>query len=146
MISELIDKQDSFEIVRDQIAAILKLESANQQVLADTAGKNPADWDMRVFVERSNPWEQFLDEESKDRSPLINVWFDTSTFPQGRGNTVERQNSESIFNIDCYGYGRSTDNPEGGHEPGDLLAALEAQKAVRLARNIIMAAEYTYLQ
>ena len=61
MTLPLIDKQDSFEIVRDQIAAILKTEITSQIALATTAGKpNPDDWKLRIFSERANPWEQFL--------------------------------------------------------------------------------------
>ena len=37
MIPELIDKQDTFEVVRDEIAAILKTEVVSQMALA-TAG------------------------------------------------------------------------------------------------------------
>ena len=33
----------------------------------------------------------------------------------------------------------------GGHEAGDASSALEAQRAVRLVRNILMAADNTYL-
>lgn len=143
-IPALIDKQDNFEIVRDQIAAILALEVASQMALATAAAKDPDDWKLRVYIERSNPWEVFLNDDT-DRSPLVNVWFDNSNFPQNRGNVVERQGSESVFNLDCYGYGRSADDPIGGHIPGDSEAALEAQRAIRLVRNILMASEYTYL-
>ena len=143
MIAELIDKVDNFELVRDQIAAILVSEIANQQTLAADAGLPPESWKLRVFTERSNPWEQFLDDA--DTSPLVNVWYDSSTFPQGKSNAIERQASETTYNIDCYGYGRSKDLPTGGHTPGDQDAAIEVQKAVRLVRNILMAAEYTYL-
>ena len=50
-----------------------------------------------------------------------------------------------IFNIDCYGFGISADDPRGGHIPGDQLAALEAQRALRLVRNILMHDSYTHL-
>ena len=40
----LIDKQDSFEIVRDKIALILANEIASQQVLAKADSRNPDDW------------------------------------------------------------------------------------------------------
>lgn len=145
MIPTLIDKQDNFEIIRDQIAAILTTEVANQIQLATDAGKpNPDDWKMRIFVERSNPWEQFLNEQT-DRSPLINIWYDNSNFDPTASNILERQKTEAIFNIDCYGYGKASDVSGGGHNPGDKEAALEVQKSLRLVRNILMAAEYTYL-
>lgn len=143
-ISTLIDKDDNFEIVRDEIAAILTTEVSSQMQLATDGGKNPDDWKLRIFSERSNPWEQFLNEQT-DRSPLVNVWYDNSTFDPSASNIVERQKVDAIYNIDCYGYGKSADVQGGGHTPGDETAALEAQRALRLVRNILMAAEYTYL-
>lgn len=144
MITELIDKKDSFEIIRDEIAAILATETASQQALATAAGKNPNDYKLRVYLERSNPWEVFLNEQN-DRSPLVNVWYDNSNFDDRASNTVERQKSESIFNIDCFGFGMSQDVAGGGHKAGDKEAALEVQRALRLVRNILMAGTYTYL-
>jgi len=147
VIPELIDKQDNFEIIRDQIAAILATEIANQMTLATAAGKDPDDWNLKIFVERSNPWEKYLNvTECADISvPIVNVWYDNSNFDQKSSDIVERQTSKSIFNIDCYGYGRSSNEQAGGHSAGDKNAALAVQKAVRLVRNILMAGEYTYL-
>ena len=144
MIQNLIDKQDSFELIRDQIAAILATEVASQMDLASADGKDPDDWKMRIFAERSNPWEEWLNEQT-DKSPIVNVWYDNSNFDPGASNIVERQATEAIFNIDCYGYGVSEDVVAGGHKPGDKEAALTVQKALKLVRNILMAAEYTYL-
>ena len=146
-IDALVDKRDNFEIVRDQIAAILVAESANQQNLASAAGKPREEWKLRVFTERSNPWEQFLNATTDtDKSPIINVWYDNGNFPEAKGNTVERQTQEATYNIDCYGFAISSDDPGGGHNPGDREAAFEVQRAVRLVRNILMAAVNTYLQ
>jgi hypothetical protein len=142
-ISTLIDKQDSFEMVRDQIAAILATEVASQMQLATDAGKDPANWKLRIFTERSNPWEQLLDDQT-NRSPIVNIWYDNSIFSPGKSNVLERQASESVYNIDCYGYGLSRDDG-AGHIPGDKDAAFEVQRGLRLLRNILMAAEYTYL-
>jgi hypothetical protein len=144
MIAELIDKQDNFEVIRDQIAAILATEVANQMALATAGGKDPDNWKLRIFSERSNPWEQLLNEQV-DRSPIVNVWFDNSNFDPAASNISERQKTEGVFNIDCYGYGISSDEVGGGHNPGDKEAAFEVHKALRLVRNILMAAEYTYL-
>lgn len=147
MITTLIDKQDNFEVVRDQIAQILANEVAGQKVLAVAAGKDPDDFDLKIFTERSNPWEQFLNDPppGPERSPIINVWFDSETFPEGVGSTVQRQRADGLFNIDCYGFAVSADVEAGGHAPGDKAAAIEAQRAFRLVRNILMAATYTYL-
>lgn len=144
-ITTLIDKQDNVEVVRDQIAAILALETVAQVALATTAGKsNPDDWKFRVYLERSNPWEN-LPGHNGDDSPIVNVWWDASSFDMAASNIVERQKATATINIDCYGYGKSADVPAGGHTAGDRKAAEAVQRAVRLVRNILMAAEYTYL-
>lgn len=145
MTLPLIDKQDTFEIVRDQIAAILALETANQQTLASAAAKDPELWKFRVFTERSNPWSQ-LTEPSTDKSPIVNVWYDTSTFDESASNRVERQKAVATFNVDCYAQAVSADDGGSGHIAGDQQAALDAQRVVRLVRNILMAGENTYLQ
>lgn len=144
-IATLIDKQDTVEIVRDQVAAILALEQAAQVALATTAAKPDPDlWKLRVYQERSNIWEN-LPGENNDQSPVVNVWWDSSTFDMSASNIVERQKSVATINIDCYGYGESADDGGTGHIAGDKKAAETAQRAVRLVRNILMAGEYTYL-
>lgn len=137
-IHELITKVDNAEIIRDQIAAILAVELANQGALSGLP-------QPRVFIERSNPWGQFLVPEQPPAQPLINVWWDSSTFEPSTSNVVERQKAEAVYHIDCYGSSPSSDVQAGGHLPGDEQAAREAQRTVRLARNILMAGAYTYL-
>ena len=143
-IATLIDKQDNVEIIRDQIAAILAVEVASQMALATTAAKDPLLWKLNVYLERSNPWEQWLNAQT-DTSPIVNVWWTDSTFDDKASNVVERQKSQTVYNIDCYGYGKCANNPGGGHYAGDETAAKEAHRALRLVRNILMSAEYTYL-
>lgn len=149
MALELIDKQDNFEIIRDQIAAILVTEIANQQAKATAATKDPDLWTLRVYKERSNPWEMFLDipqgTEQKTIYPVVNIWFDNASLEGAASNIAERQKTDGNFNIDIYGYGISRDDG-AGHIPGDREAAQEAQRGIRLVRNILMAAENTYLQ
>jgi hypothetical protein len=151
LLTELIDKLDSSEIVRDQLAALIKVESEAQEALATAAGKDPRLWKLRVFLERSNPWAEFQQGEGDesvpaqiDATPIVNVWFEGDTFDKGSSNTFERQKAVGVFNIDCYGYGVSAE-ADVGHIAGDEAAAKEAQRAVRLVRNIIMSAHYTYL-
>jgi hypothetical protein len=139
----LIDKQDGFEIVRDQIQTILVTEIANQQVLAAGAGKDPDLWKIRVYSERANPWESVLNQQT-DFTPICNVWYTTSSFPEDTGNVVGRQKNVGVYNLDIYGFGIAED-VTGGHQPGDKAAAYNAQRAVRLIRNILMAGDYTYL-
>jgi len=149
MIDALIDKQDTFEIVRDQIAALLALEVDSQMTLATAAGKDPNLWKLRIYSERANPLEEWRDPDPMsvdfDSSPIVNVRYDTGGFPMNKGNVVERQLHEGTFTLDCYGLGITADNASEGHDPGDESAALGAHRAVRLVRNILMAATYTYL-
>lgn len=144
MALELIDKQDTFEIIRDQIAAILLLETANQKILAVAAAKDPALWDLKIYIERSNPFEVFQND-NPDVTPIVNVWFDNEQFDKGASNLVERQKGNGVFNIDVYAVG-VTESDGAGHKPGDREAALNAQRAIRLVRNILMSAENMYLQ
>jgi len=143
-ITELIDKQDNFEIIRDQIAAILAVESANQVALATSAGKpDPTLWDLDVYIERFRPWEKWPNQ-STNKVPIVNVWFDNSNFDKSQGNVVERQKSLSIFNIDIYGFGVAQADGSG-QLTGDEDAARTAQRALRYCRNILMSSMWTYL-
>lgn len=149
-ITTLIDKVDSFEIVRDQIAAILLLESENQQKLAEDVGKDSASWKLRVFTECSNPWAEFPQATSEpttqdDRSPIVNVAFSGTTYDESSSNVVKQQTTIGIYNIDCLGYGVSSSNGSG-QVLGDQEAAFESQRAVRLCRNILMASMYVALE
>lgn len=146
-IQSLITGPDAFELVRDKIAAILVIESARQQVLAADATLNPGPWKLRVFLERSSPWEEWLaDPESDgyDPTPMVNIAYDTSSFIERASNVVGKQSVSVTYNIDCYGQGvaRETD---AGHDPGDEAAAFESQRALRLVRRILMSSYYTYL-
>jgi len=146
-LPSLIDKQDGFEIVRDQIGAIILAETLAQQALAPAAmpPQSPADYALKVYSEAFNPWESQR-ENASDLTPVVNVWYDNGSFPMARGNRVEKQIHEAIFNIDCYGFARAKTDGATGHEPGDVAAALEAQRALRLVRNMLMAGHNTYLQ
>lgn len=145
-ISELIDRPDNFELVRDQIAAIIATDSSAQQALATAAAKDPNLWKLRVYTERANPWEQFLDEADQDldASPIVNVWFDSYAVDQKASDVFSRQATEGTFNIDCYGFALSQSDG-AGHLAGDEQAAYAAQRALRLCRSILMAAEHRYL-
>jgi len=152
-ITTLIDRVDNSELICNQIGAILLAESMEQQALAAGAEKNPNPWKLRVFVERSNAWEMWTDAPSAgkpkpdfDRSPIINVSFDQETFDKSKGDQHERQAADGTFFIDCFGLGLSADNPNGlGHFLGDELAAIEAKRAYRLVRTILMSAHYITL-
>ena len=145
LITTLIDEQDNKEIVRDAIAAILVSEVAGQQLLATAASEDPRLWDLRVFVERTNPWSEFKDNpEQLDTPPIVSVSFDSSTIDKSASNTVSRQRAIVTYNLDCYGYGKSSASGVG-HVAGDHQAALASMRAVRLVRQILMAGHYITL-
>ena len=155
-IQKLIDKLDSVEIVRDQIAGILEVEQLEQRRLAGVAGvagKTPSDWALRVFVEATNPWEQFRDPPKADATfdpldfaPIVNVGFEKETFDPSKSDASKQSHADAVINIDCWGYGiTKVAEVEVGQSPGDTAAALEAMRAARLVRNILMASSYTHL-
>ena len=147
-LQELIDKQDTVEIVRDQIARILANESANQMQLALSSGKSPEPWLFLTTVDRANAYEQALNnpKDPKNRTPIVNVWFRSGDFDKSSSNVVSRQAMNARFVVDCYGFGITKDIPGGGHLPGDEDASNECHRIMRLVRNILMASKNTYLQ
>lgn len=139
----LIDKQDGFELVRDTIAAILATETVAQVALATAQSKpNPSDWAFGVYLERINPWEAFL---AGDLTPIVNVWFDSTTFDKASSNVATRQKTDpSRFNVDIYAQAESKEETVG-HTPGDEAASKLAQHVAKLVRNILMHDKYKYL-
>lgn len=137
-LQSLIDKQDTVEIVRDLVGQILLEEEAQQRSFAAEADppQDPELYRLRVYTERSNPWDEFQNEVS----PIVHVAWDDSQF--NRGNSTHlRQQTAARYNLDCYGLGRSIETAPG-HAPGDQGAALEAQRAARLVRNVLMSAHH----
>jgi hypothetical protein len=147
LIDGLLTTQDTSETVRDWLATLLLVESANQQTLATAAAENPSLWKLRVFVERSNPWELFINDPANatdDACPLVNITLESINFDASQSNIVERQKAVAVYNLDVYGYGQTTET-SGGHTAGDSKAAKEAQRGTRLVRQILMSGPYTYL-
>lgn len=146
-IKTLIDRPDNAELVRDTIAAILLVESANQQDLARAAEKDPDLWRLRVFRERSNPWDEFIGDPKDpafDRAPIVNIRWEKTVTDASSSNVVDRQKVSGTYWLDCYGYGVSGETADG-HAAGDELAQKEAHRAARLVRSILMAGAYTYM-
>jgi hypothetical protein len=148
LLTALIDKQDTFEIVRDKIGQILLEECAAQQQLAEEDEQDPDLWKFRVYTERNNPWDQWIEElpdgEKYDTSPIVHIAWDTSTDDEKGSDLHSRQKSVATYQIDCYAYGVSEET-ESGHASGDRLGSLRAQHVAKLVRNILMSAHYTYL-
>lgn len=146
-IETLITSRDSFEILRDEIASILAVESVRQMALAQADGLDPSLWELRVYTERAVPWAAFPDvanggeQTPAPTTPIVNVWFDSANYERSGSDIFRRQKTVGTFHIDCYGYGVATDRGTE-HDPGDKLAALEAQRAFRLVRKILMAAHW----
>jgi hypothetical protein len=145
MIPFLIDKQDTSEIVRDQIAAILATEAQSQYDLAVSSGEDPTQWTFNTFSERSNPWSEFLDAETP-QPPVINVTLEQCDYSMTTSTiTGDFIATSALFNIDCYGHGMSQDELGDGHTVGDLMGSMEAQRTARFVRNVFASAYYTYL-
>ena len=145
MIPTLIDKQDTVEIVRDQIGAILASEAASQRQLAIDGGKDESQWTFKTYIERSNPWADFLDA-TEPQPPVINVTLESVDYDMGTSTIVGKYTGTSaLFHVDCYGHGIAANQTGDGHTIGDEMAALEAQRAARFVRNVFASAYYIYL-
>jgi hypothetical protein len=146
-IPNLIDKQDNSELIRDEIASVLFVEKENQKNLAAIANKNPALWDFSVSTEKFIPWHLLEDDEGKilGDTPLVNVYFDQMQANQGGSNPIKDQQINGTFIIDVIAGKNTTVNCQGDNVPGDVLAAADCQRVMRLVRNIIMSAVYIYI-
>lgn len=145
VLQALIDKFDTLELVRDQIAAILLAESENQQQFARNASRDPQPWALRVFTERNgNCWHNFLateegddDASTVDPTPIVNVWHSSTTYDRKRSDPSGRQQADAIYHVDIYGVGIATTTAQG-HDPGEMLAAREVERAYRIIRNTLI--------
>lgn len=150
LLQTLIDKQDTFEIVRDQIGAILVAELVNQRTLAVAASKDPLDWTMSIYVERQQPLEQWLDSgvsQAAPQRPVVSIWLDNMNLDTSvSSKSAAKQVYEATFNVDIYAQGFTSDNPAGGHVAADFAARTGCHAAVRLVRNILAAPQNRYLQ
>lgn len=145
-ITTLIDWLDGYEIARDEVAAILAVESAGQVAIATTASHpNPELWQLDVYTERDLAIEKWLQATPGTfYPPIVNVWLESVDFPK-KTSTVRGERSRPVINIDCYGLGFTQAAAGGGHLPGDEDASRACQRATRQVRNILEAEHYTYL-
>lgn len=135
----LITELDSFEIVRDKIAEILALETVLQQNQATAEGLDPEGWRFRVYKERMRPWDIYRD--SSDKSPIVNVWYDSDSTDKGKSNNRTQWHHTGRYNVDCIAYAVSEETATG-HMPGDEAAALAAHKIGRIVRRILVHNKY----
>lgn len=139
LIDTLFDKPDNIEIIRDGIAGILKVESANQYKMAKAKKIADAeDFDIRVFLENDRPFSLLDGEESFPS--IVNVSLNEIR-PLGKsGGIAETKKYEAKFLIDCYACGNFSDTENDTQE-----ATLKAWKIARIVRNILMSGQYAYL-
>jgi hypothetical protein len=137
----LIDKADTFELVRDRVASILAAETQFQQQKAAAIGKDPEPWKFRVYSERSNPWENLFGD---DRTPVVNVMYSRSDEAPENPNKSPWTGMRSTYYIDCYCYAESYQTSDG-HRSGDELSARLAHNTAKLIRNLLMHPSYAYL-
>jgi hypothetical protein len=142
-ITTLINKYDNCEILRDEVAAILAIEVANQKVLAVAEGERADDYSFDVYTERSSPWELIEDENGKiiRQSPLVNVYLESENADGSMLTTIDSMAYDCNITIDCLAakvhkvVGRL-------RYAGDELAARDVQRIARLIRNILMSPLY----
>jgi hypothetical protein len=147
-ITKLLDNQDNAEIIRDLIAVILKTEFLTQKKLADNAPhiKDKKDFDIKVFIENSRPWELTGDSKETNPFPLVNVCLqETIEDVSNPGATVGKVKYTGTFCIDCYGCGNYQPEDKKEYIPDDSLSTKRAWQTARITRNILMSAFYTYL-
>lgn len=136
VITRLLSAEDMSEKVRDQIAAVLAVETANQYKLALAANlPDSADYNITVFCENSAPWNV---TGGISPFPCLNVTLKSSEQIAG-GCTSGIQHMKGTYVIDVFGCG----NVAG--KESDKESAYQAWKAARIVRNILASSAYTYL-
>lgn len=144
-LQSLIDKKDSFELVRDQIAGILVTELANQQALAVIAAKDPLDWTITVLLERDAPIEKWLNaapERTAPTVPTVSISVENSNRNDKKSSVAGgEQVYEVTYILDVLARGVTTETAGDGHLAADQAARLNCHAAVRLVRNILSATE-----
>jgi len=150
---KLIDKKDNFELIRDEITAILAYETANQQQKATDAGKDAQLWAFEVYQERSAPWSLFSEQETEIRNSVVNVSFAEAIMEKSAADKSFSQQLTATFLIDIFSAAR-TQISNDSQNIADRQATLTCQRIVRLVRNILygvpadtsqLGQDYTYL-
>ena len=143
IINKLIDKKDTFEIIRLKIASILKYELENQKKLAKEQGKDDNKYNIDIYVERINPWLIYSNEINggeKGVLPLVNITFESDNLTQSGSMNTVRQKSQGTFYIDCYAFKNKSFD-----ENADEASSKEADRISTIIRNILMYSGYLCL-
>lgn len=126
-INTIIPTQ-SFEIIRDKIAVILKEELLNQATLA----ANPK-LDATVYVERYSP----PNSSEVTEVPIVNVLLGQGDYS---GQDVTQSTGTYLYFIDLYTKAKSNDD-----NGGDTRAIISLQKILGVCRGILEATQYLTL-
>jgi hypothetical protein len=145
-INYLLSELDNIEIIRNQTAAILKIETENQYSLAlESGAPDKRDYKIPVYVEKARPWD--ITGETADQAPfpLINILLTDIKQEAHPGSAVNEKKYTGTFFIDCYGCGNISIDNEIDISDHDSLGTIRAWKTARIARRILMSSYYTYL-
>lgn len=124
-ITEIIPKQN-FEIIRDQIGAILADELNNQKNLQPVYLSE----NVTVFSER-------ITSVDKSEEVVVNVLLDSLN---SNYKTESDQQNRTSFFIDIYAHGKANSN-----DPGDKVTAFKLQKYLGICRYILQSHKYVTL-
>lgn len=145
MITQLLNTNNSFEIVRDAVASILYTE-LNEQLALAVAAPDPiyeallrsffdqqkdATDELNLFVER---FVRFDITELNN----INLYWDRSLLGKGTQITNQESNTRIIIDVNVHHKGTEDDR-------GDKKASLVLQKMIGVIRSIIMHGNYVTL-
>lgn len=143
---ELFQKTDNLFLIRDAIAAILKVETESLAGLAKAAEVDPAPFQMQVYKERSAPWQKWLrageDKHPVDYRPIVSVRTHRNVPDRSKSAHISPHHGRGEYLIDVYGYGIAENVPGGGHKTGDEESALACHTAYQTVRNILMSDVY----
>jgi hypothetical protein len=140
-IAVLIENPDNIEKIRDQVSAILKIETAAQYAMALAAGAADAgDYRIGIWQEKSRPWQINEDAEKKNPFPLVNVSLMGFHADGSGGPAVGQKKYTGEIYLDCYASGEFT-----ADESDDTDSARRAWKVGRVIRNILSSEQYSYL-
>lgn len=138
----LMDTPDNIERIRNQVAALLAGDMANQYELAKFSDAPDAeDYRATIFVENDNPL-QYVDEDTPGANPFpcVNVSLDSTGQQKGTASVGRQMMSAKLY-VDVYAAG----NPASKDDMG-AVASRKAWKTARMVRRILRAEANTYLR
>ena len=134
VLTELIPHSSNIQLVIDRIAEILVNELSNQQALAPVNGGTAADYDVRVYIDRFNPLDQF----KTDKRSLVNIELSDDTTQTNVTANHGKQQETVTINLYVYATGTARDTPRG-HMPADKDASNKVKKDANVIKRILKA-------